>query len=147
MLHLAYVWAWPSGEAQTMRDAVRKVLPRPSTPQADTLQPVTDSSAAADSPDTDSSAAADSPDTGTDTTPLCEQRSKATQPAERGEEQVLEDAAPHVQAVLRWSAAPSWSEKRACSHSNLQVLGTGFDIAVHIAMLVGHVRALSAGSG
>ena len=49
-----------------------------------------------------------------------------------------------MKAVLRWSAAPSWAEKRACANANLQVLGTGFDIAVHLAMLAGHLMALSA---
>jgi hypothetical protein len=132
-LHLAYVWAWPSGEAQTLRKTVRSLLHGRSTSQTSTQQPIEIGSTTAGSPGA-----------GAQSKAPCEQSSGVAQPAVRGQEESLKGTAPHVQAVLQWSAAPSWSEKRACSHSNLQVLGTGFDIAVHIAMLIGHVRALGA---
>ncbi len=76
--------------------------------------------------------------------PFSQLTSCKAQPSPDEDEDVLRDAAPHVKAVLRWSAAPSWAEKRACANPNLQVLGTGFDIAVHVAMLAGHLRVLSA---
>ena len=129
-LHLAYVWAWPSGEARTLRDTVHKLLGRSSSPEINGTQPSKNLA------QTRSSRLADA------TQPASPESSCKAQPSQVEEDDVFRDAAPHVKAVLRWSAAPSWSEKQACSHSALQLLGTGFDIAVHIAMLVGHIQAL-----
>jgi len=128
-LHLAYVWAWPSGEARTLRELVRELLRQPEGLQSSATQR------------SENTAGIKQPDAAIQQS--SQQSSCTAQPSPDEDEDVLRDAAPHVKAVLRWSAAPSWAEKRACSNSNLQVLGTGFDIAVHVLMLAGHLRVLS----
>ena len=100
-----------------MRELVRKVLRRSKSPQSSALQPTED---VAQTRRSVAGAARHS---------SSQQISCPAQPSSDADENVLRNAAPHVKAVLRGSAAPSWAEKRACANSNLQVLGTGFDIA------------------